>query len=69
MPGIILSLLVTLLALSFAFYTDDSSMRAARKNRRSPSLQVSTRTPGTGTEALAKNENPEPPDRSDSTKS
>ena len=43
MPGIILSLLVTFAALSFAFYTDDSAART-RRNWRDSSSQVLNRS-------------------------
>ncbi len=58
MPGIILSLLVTLLALSFAFYTDDSSARG-RKNWRDSSWHTSKRPPETGGHPLVKPDDPD----------
>ena len=62
MPGIILSLLVTLIALSFAFYTDDSSNARGRRNWRDSSAQVSRRSPEAGTRTLVKTDKPESTD-------
>jgi hypothetical protein len=55
MPGIILSLLATLIALSFAFYTDDWSARN-RKSRRTTPGQISKPFPGIRSEDLGKAE-------------